>query len=332
MLAVIAAMTAWVAIGLLFPGLTLPNGIRPPLQEVFDLSPSPIYSLTSSGAPLTGNYADLHVDVVALDESSQLMTLRVSGHRACASNCQPEQLVLAALRPDEPERRGLPAFATVSLPAHDALVQATVQLPIQERLIQYPFDDVDLLLGVALQNVASDDVTQPVPVTDAASQLRLTLQEEIAQEEMSPPVLLNPSEFHSPSVPLDYITVAHLMTNRKEALKLMTLLLLGLITGTAVYTVLLRSLRDVVLGFGGLILGVWSVRAILVPPTLRERTGVDIALLIVIVFLLVVLAIRAARIVGSTSDLDPTLSSGERDVPRDVPAEQGHTNGWRVKR
>src|SRR5262249_16825433 len=148
-----------------------PDGIRPPLREVFDLSPSPIYTLTSPGAQLTGNYADLHVDVISLDESSQLLTLRVSGHRACASTCPAEQLVLAALRPAEPERRGLPAFATVSLPAHDTLVQATVQLPIQERLIQYPFDDVDLLLGVALQDVGSNDVTQPVPLTDASSQL-----------------------------------------------------------------------------------------------------------------------------------------------------------------
>ncbi len=331
MIGVAAVMTGWVAIGLLFPGLTLPGGIRPPLREVFDLSPSPIYSLTASGAPLTGNYADLHVDVISLDESSQLMTLRVSGHRACAATCQSEQLVLAALRPGEPERRGLPAFVTVPLPAHDTLVQTTVQLPIQERLIQYPFDDVDLLLGVALESVGSDGATQAVPLTTEASQLRLTLQEEIAQMEMSPPVLLNPSDFHSPSVPLDYLTVAQLTTSRKEALKLMTLLLLGLITGTALYTVLLRSLRDVVLGFGGLILGVWSVRAILVPPTLKDRTGVDIALLIVIVFLLVVLAIRAARIMGSASDRDSTLSFGEREVPRDVPAEQGHANGWRVK-
>jgi len=331
MVAIALLVTAWMGIGLLMPELLLPNGIRPPLREVFDLSPSPVYALVSPGGASGGDVADLHIDVTALDESTQLMTLRVSGYRACASSCGAEQLVLVALRPDESEHRGLPPFTTVSLPDHDALVQATVQLPVQERLIQYPFDRVDLLLGVALQEVGTAGAVQPVPPTEAENHLRLTLQEQIAQMELPTPVVLSPALFTSASVPLQYVTVAQLALTRKEALKLLTLLLLALIAGTALYTVMLRSLRDVVLGFGGLILGVWSVRAILVPTTLKERTGVDIALLIIIVFLLVVLGIRAARVVAPSADSEVTLPTDDVERPRDEAAERSTANGWRVK-
>jgi hypothetical protein len=331
MIGIAVIATGWIALGLLIPNLVLPAGIRPPLREVFDTTPSPIYALVSPTAPLGGDSADLHVDVTSLDESAHVVTLRVSGHRACASTCAAEQLVLTALRPDESARRGLPPFMTVSLPDHDALVQATVQLPVEERLIQYPFDGVDLVLGVALQTVSSDSATQLVPSTEAATQLQLTLQEEVAQMELGVPVVLRPTDFSSPSMPLDYITVAQLTLSRKEALKLMTLLLLGLITGTALYTVMLRSLRDVVLGFGGLILGVWSVRAILVPPTFKERTGVDIALLVVIVFLLVVLGVRAARVIAPAPDPDVEPASDAVDEPAVASARARHANGWRPR-
>jgi hypothetical protein len=204
--------------------------------------------------------------------------------------------VLVSLRPDEPQRRGLPPLATVPLPAHDGLVQATVELPVQGRLILYPFDSVDLLLGVALQHVGADGVPRSVPPTEAASRLQLTLQVGISEMQSSAPVTVDPALFRSPTLPLDYVTVEQVSLSRKDALKLMTLLLVALIAGTALYTVMLRSFHDLVLGFGGLILGVWSVRAILVPSALNQRTGVDVALLLVIVFLLVALGVRAARI------------------------------------
>jgi hypothetical protein len=288
----------WVVVGLLVPTLVLPGGGRPPLREVFDLSPSPVYPLGASGAPPAGDHADLHIDVLALDQLEQLVALRVSGYRACAPTCEAEELVLVSLRPDEPERRGLPPRATVPLPAHDGPVQATVELPVQGRLIQYPFDSFDLLLGVALQRVGADGATRPVPSTEAASHLRLTLQEAISQMQASAPVPVDPTLVRSPALPLDYVTVQQVTFGRKDALKLMTVLLVALIALTALCTVMLRSFRDLALSFGGLILGVWSVRAILVPSALNQRTGVDIALLLVIVFLLVALGVRAALIMA----------------------------------
>jgi hypothetical protein len=298
LLGIALLVSGWVAVGLLFPTLVLPGGVQPPLRKVFDFTPPPTYPLGSSGTPLAGDHADLRIAVFALDESQQQLALRVSGYRACGPTCAAERLVLAALQPDEPQRGGLPPLATVPLPAQDGPVQATVELPVQLHLIQYPFDSVELLLGVALQQVGTDGGTQPVPSTEAASHLRLTLQEGISQMQMSAPVPVDPTLVRSPTVPLDYVTVEQVTFSHDDPQKLMTLLLLGLIAGTALYAVLLRSFHELALGFGGVILGVWGVRAILVPSAFKDRTGVDITLMVVIVFLLVALGIRAAWVIA----------------------------------
>jgi hypothetical protein len=310
MLGIALLAGGWIVVGLMFPTIVLPAGLRPPLWEVFDRSPSPIYLLTAPGASLAGEHTDLHIDVVGLDEAKQLLALRVSGYRTCAPSCRAEELVLVSLRPDESVRRGVPPLVTVPLPAHDGIVQATVELPVQGRPIQYPFDSFDLLLGVALQDVGTDGAMRPAPSTEAASDLQLTLQETISQIEqmqLSVPAPVDPTLVRSPTLPLDYVTVQQLTFSRKEAIKVMTLLLLALIAGTALYTVILRSFGDLAVSFGGLILGIWSVRAILVPSTLTQRTGVDIALLVVIVFLLVALGVRAALIIAPNPDLHTEL-------------------------
>jgi hypothetical protein len=137
MLGIAMLTCGWVIVGLLFPTMVLPAGVRPPLSEVFDRSPSPMYALGPVGAPLAGDHADLRIDAIDVDEVKQVLALRVSGYRACVSTCPAEELVLVSLRRDELNRPGLPPLVTVPLSAHDGLVQATVELPVEGRLIQY---------------------------------------------------------------------------------------------------------------------------------------------------------------------------------------------------
>jgi hypothetical protein len=168
-----------------------------------------------------------------------------------------------------------------------------------------------------------------VPATEASSHLQLTLREEVAQMQLSAPVTMDPALVGAPGLPLDYVTVQQLSFSRKDTLKVMTLVLVALIAGTALYTVLLRSFRDLALSFGGLILGIWSVRAILVPSTLNQRTGVDIALLVVISFLLIALGVRAALVIAPHRDPRVELP------PHPVDWGAGNTssaNGTEVKR
>jgi membrane protein implicated in regulation of membrane protease activity len=68
-----------------------------------------------------------------------------------------------------------------------------------------------------------------------------------------------------------------------------------LIAASAVFALSLKDLEDLLLGIGGIILGVWGVRSIVVQTELPDLTLVDIALALIILLLLLALAIRAAR-------------------------------------
>ena len=78
-------------------------------------------------------------------------------------------------------------------------------------------------------------------------------------------------------------------------LRLLTILLVSLIAASAVFALSLKDLEDLLLGIGGIILGVWGVRSIVVQTALPDLTWVDIALALIILLLLLALAIRAAR-------------------------------------
>jgi len=73
--------------------------------------------------------------------------------------------------------------------------------------------------------------------------------------------------------------------------------LILLIAAAAAYAVFLRPLHDLILSTGGLVIGVWGIRSILVPSNIAGRTGVDIALGLVILFLLGAMSIRVALLI-----------------------------------
>ena len=73
------------------------------------------------------------------------------------------------------------------------------------------------------------------------------------------------------------------------------MLLVILISASGVFALGLRTLHELVLGIGGIILGIWGVRAIVVQTALPDVTLVDAILAFVIMVLLLALAMRAAR-------------------------------------
>jgi hypothetical protein len=88
-------------------------------------------------------------------------------------------------------------------------------------------------------------------------------------------------------------------------LKLMTVVLLALIAATAIYTVYMRSLRELVIGSGTLMLSIWSIRNILVPGAINQRTGIDVALVVLISILWATLCLRLIQTwVRGQQDLD----------------------------
>ena len=72
------------------------------------------------------------------------------------------------------------------------------------------------------------------------------------------------------------------------------MLLVLLISISASFALFMRTINELLLGIGGLILGIWGVRSVVVPSPPRRVNVVDLVLAWVILVLLVVLSIRVA--------------------------------------
>jgi hypothetical protein len=72
-------------------------------------------------------------------------------------------------------------------------------------------------------------------------------------------------------------------------------LLVLLISASAIFALGLRTLHELVLGIGGIILGIWGVRSVVVQTELPDVTLIDLILAFVMLVLLLALSVRAAR-------------------------------------
>jgi hypothetical protein len=89
--------------------------------------------------------------------------------------------------------------------------------------------------------------------------------------------------------------VDRLVWERPLYLRILTALLVVLISISGIYALGLRTLHELVLGIGGIILGIWGIRSIVVQSELPDVTMIDLILGFVILLLLVGLSVRASR-------------------------------------
>ncbi len=235
-----------------------------------------------------------NVVVADIDESTRVATLRVSGQRACTPTCPAGKVVFFSVQDDAAQRRALPSSATVPLAENASLISDTVHLPVRGQPSLYPFDTYRLWLGIV---VLYDEPAgeRPIRPDDLDRNLQVTLQSDLARLNMATPTWIDPARVHADTDPLSFLYVLGLTFERPEYLKALTVLLVLLIAMSACFAVFLRPIHDLFLGIGGVILGVWGVRGIIVQGTLAYVTAVDLALSGIIVGLLFTLAIRAAR-------------------------------------
>jgi FtsH-binding integral membrane protein len=88
--------------------------------------------------------------------------------------------------------------------------------------------------------------------------------------------------------------VEEITFERPAYLKVLAVVLVVLIAVSATMALFTREVSDLTLGIGGLILGVWGIRSILMPQGLSTVTAIDLALSWLILLLLLGLALRAA--------------------------------------
>ena len=279
------------------------------MQEVLGRGPDTLYDLVS-GQPVDpakvtaaedeGIYANL--GIIGLDENTGLLTLAVSGNRNCKGPCPTTTMTLAALDDDADQRRGLPPSETLTLKPEDTVFSQSVQLPVRGQPSLYPFDTYTIWLGAGgTATYADGTVVEFGPAT--LGERVLTLQNRIGDMVMLPPVPVDPRHAHAQTDPFTFLAVQSLTFGRPAYLEVLAMVLVLLIAISAALALFTRTVNELALGVGGLILGVWGIRSVLLPTSISTVTAIDLALSWVILLLLLGFAVRAALHFHRHSDL-----------------------------
>jgi hypothetical protein len=303
------ALIATILLVLVVVGL-LPVAVRS-MQEVLGRGADPLYDLvtgqvvdTAAEASAEADATYLNLGIVDLDETTGQVTLAVSGNRSCASNCAALALTFAALDNDADQRRGLPPSATLTVTPTDRVFSHTVQLPVRGQPSLYPFDTYQLWLGVGGEATLPDGSVVPItPQLLTQRRADVTLQNRVPDMIMAVPVTIDPRTVETATDPFPFLAVQALTFDRPAYLKVLAVVLVLLIAVSATLALFTRALDELALGFGGIILGVWGIRSILMPQSIGTVTAIDLALSWLILLLLLGLALRAALHFHRHSDL-----------------------------
>lgn len=279
----------------------LPTTVTSMVEELRGQAISPVYDM------FTGQQIDpeqiaspdaafVHVSITQLDEARMVASLTLSGHRVCQAFCPNIQATFFSLGSDAARRRGLPPSATVEVPGKTGTYTTQIELPVRGTPQRYPFDDYHLTLGLIISAQGPNGEMQEVTSTALVKRTTiLTLEDLVTRLNMAPPQPVDPATVRSPSDPSQFILVDQLQWERPRYLRILTALLVVLISASGIFALGLRTLHELVLGIGGIILGIWGVRSVVVQSPLPDVTLIDLILGFVMLALMLALAARAAR-------------------------------------
>jgi hypothetical protein len=283
----------------------LPFSVRSVVDDVLGSVVGAVVPITTAPiAPDARNYCRLHLAVVDIAENKLMATLRVAGHCTCRGSCDESyRIVLASVAADDTDAEGMAPSSAITLPAKSGAVSESIDLPIRGHPVRYPFDHYEMVLGVALQRVAPDGSTEAMTPAEAAGHLSMTIQELLPRQTMSSPLHLDPESLRAQDDPIPYVYGFGVSFDRPRYLKLLTVILVLLMAAAAAYAVFMRPLQELIVNSGALVLGVWGVRAVLTPGNLFYLTTIDLALSIVIIFLLGAITVRALMFIHDQADM-----------------------------
>ena len=312
--------------------VTLPFSVKSVVDDILGSAIGRVFPITPRGeesSTLTvsehlrhrdANYTKLHLAVVALDEVQLLATIRVSGHHRCADCVFSHRVRLVSIADDDAQADGMPPSVAITLTPKDMAVSDTVQLPLRGHPIHYPFDRYQMTIAVAYQRLYPDGRREPIGTDQANDKLFLSFQELLPRSSMSRPVPINPRLVQADGDPLTYVYAFAVGFERPPYVRVLAVMLVLLIAAAAAYSVFLRPLPDLVINSGALVLGVWGIRAILTPSSINYITAVDLALSLVIIFVLGALTIRALMFVHDEAQMG-ILRRRKRPSQRTAPPE-----------
>jgi hypothetical protein len=289
--------------------VSLPFALGSMRTQLFGEQDDTLYDLVSGRALAPAeaarelSHSFFNIGIVQIDEGAQVASLSIAANRICPTTCPTLDVTLFAVANNAAVRRGLPPSVTVTLKPTDHLIMQTVQLPIRGQPSLYPFETWQLWLGLTIMDVEPDGTRVPMTVDALPSHATFTLQNLLPDFLMAPPTPIAPQQVAAVHDPLPFAVVQGLTFTRPDYLKDLTVILVVLITVSGLLALFTRSIHELVLGVGGLILGIWGVRSILVPQPVPTITAIDLALSTVILLILLGLAVRAALHFHQRSEL-----------------------------
>ena len=300
-----------VVLAVAFAIVLIPVGVVSVLHILNQPATGHTYRVMKAGA-LGGEWTELNIAASSISESDQTVTLRVSGFHQCPAACTPQQVELFSVRADPSRALGAPPSTVIQLPATSGEVDQQVTLPVEGRLIDYPFDKYTLLLGVAFARVEKDGEPSALTPHSASSALAYSLGDDIPRVNMSQPADEKPQTFDRPGVRYDSVVAVTL--SRPAYLKILNVDLPLLIIVSAIYGVIFRPFTQIIPTVGGIVLGVWGVRSLLVGSYPPDSTGIDLILETAIFVVLVVVGIRSVQFMW------PRTEFGRAKPPAEPPA------------
>jgi len=269
-------------------GSLLGNLLQPESKQVFHVTPL--------DARQAGIYSQLQVSLLGLDEWSGLATLQVVGTYICSVPCDRDaRLLFVSIPTDDPSARGLPPSASIVYPPDGMETTQKIELPVSGDSLRYPFDQYRLRLGVIMERLFPDKSIQVLSPEDAKGHIFLTLRAHIPSTNVRQPKAIDPGSVRPVGTNYQYVYVEDLTIERPLYLQVLTVLLVALVSAAAAYAVFMRPLDQLVLNAGGLVLGIWGIRAILLGTAVSGVTAVDLSLSVVILFLLAAITARALQ-------------------------------------
>jgi hypothetical protein len=308
-LALLQAVLLLAAVAIALPvafrsmGILLTDGQARTLYEF----PSGQAATAAATEALAESESYFNIAAIDVDEDLGSITLAISGHRVCPDDgCATLTFTLVSLEDDADVRRALPPSAPMTLTPDQDIFSQTVQLPVRGQPSQYPFDDYLLWLALAGTVVENGETIVLTPDL-LAKRAVITTQNQLRDFLMVPPVEIEPARVAALTDPQEFVGVQQLRFERPVHQEILAVLLILLIAVSAIMAVAMRSMTDLIVGIGSLILGIWGVRSVLVPSSLSVVTSIDLALSVIILFVLLGLSVRSALHFHKQSELHAVI-------------------------
>jgi hypothetical protein len=246
---------------------------------------------------------------VSTDETVGSLTLRIACSHHCPNRCSLiERVQFYSVHADSRDALGAPRSVSVDLPIDATEIVQLVTLSITGARIDYPFGHDQLLLGVTLSRVTHSGTAIPFDRVATKAGLEYSGDNTIPRLSLAAPMSVEPKKHGTTGVTYDSFTSLNFY--RPTHLQILTVLLTLLIVLAAAYGVFFRLFTQVIPTVGGLVLGVWGIRSLLVSSYPPDSTGVDLVLEATILFLSLAVGMRAVFFVWPRTHLGrrPTVS------------------------